>query len=196
MYFYVICKNTSEYFCQRAMNPLMPDVLFLKYLNRLWCARSHLVERFSEISERNDFSDIGYALITAAQQFELELTNQKLIYNCLQADHSFTTCQELIACLEQAFDDIIEFSGTIPHRNVAMLNYLHIVESTEQGAFLLLDIILREMNSNIVSGLLEKCRKQPDSGRTLTDLLVIRQLDSLYIKSQADTTAEANVTPS
>ncbi|WP_374950979.1 DUF892 family protein [Mucilaginibacter sp.] len=74
---------------------LGPDQLrhfFIDHLNRIYCAKEHLVNRLPEISEDADFADLKHAIDETLADVNNQIVRMDAIYRLMDAEKSFNNC--------------------------------------------------------------------------------------------------------
>jgi ferritin-like metal-binding protein YciE len=126
------------------------QLFFLDTLNTIYCAKAHLVERLPEIMDDVCFSDLKDAIIETISEMEKQLSVMDRIYDLLGKAHSFENCSSLISILDNAFMEIQKRSKTPEIRDLYLLSYLFIAESTESASFKILKVISADLKDKEV----------------------------------------------
>lgn len=159
------------------MNFIPVKTLFLEQLNRVYCIKSHLIERFSELNDHHGFSDIDQLIFRVCHRTEDQLVNFEIIYKLLQAVQSFAQCEDLIDYVENAFGQILKKQNDPLNRDFAILFYLHSLDGVEQGILALLDLFAAELKNPEVLSLLKKCKQETRADMALTETLIQKHLN-------------------
>ena len=147
-------------------------ILFLEQLNRAYCAKSHLIERFSEFNGYSKLRAIEYRIAETRQHAEFQLIKMEKIFALLETSYSFEKCQDQINYAENVFNEIFNNYQDHFRQDLSILFYLHAIESIEQGALQLLDIIAIKINQPEITLLLKELKSEGQSGRKLADQLI------------------------
>ncbi len=127
---------------------------FIDHLNRIYCAKSHLVQRLPEMTDQAYFSDLKLAITETLEDVEHQIIRMDEIYVLLDAQPSLEKCNGLTAMVEQAFSDIGEQRDNHEIRDLAILFYLQHIESVEVSSFLALQMIAAKFNNKQILQLL------------------------------------------
>lgn len=145
---------------------------FLEQLNRAYCVKSHLMERFSEFNGYGKLQDIEYWIIEACRHAELQVIQMEKIFALLKSNYSFENCHDQINYVENAFNEIFQNHQDRFRQDLSVLFYVHAIESMEQGALQLLDIIALKINQPEIILLVKQLKNQSQSGAKLANQLI------------------------
>ncbi|QXV64839.1 hypothetical protein FPZ42_08105 [Mucilaginibacter achroorhodeus] len=127
---------------------------FSGYLNQLYCAESHLVERLSEICTHPDFEDSRSLIDNFYQNAEGRCSVLESIYALTDLDYSFMCCKDLIGFMENAFDNILNTRDNIIERNLALLYYLNITNAVAVSSLKSIELLMTGLNDDRIINLL------------------------------------------
>ncbi|OOQ56806.1 DUF892 family protein [Mucilaginibacter pedocola] len=128
--------------------------LFVEHLNRLHCAKAHLLERLVDICEEPIFSNVKVPIEKALAQTELEIANLDRIYEILNTGYTFEDCAGLVAFLENTFSS---FQANIKDPDISfvlILSYLHRITYIENAEKEILLLLADKLNKPTVKPLL------------------------------------------
>ena len=97
---------------------------FTNYLDRIYCAKSHLVERLPELALQAHFKDLRHAIMEAKEDVEKQISRMDEIYGLIKGKPSFANCNGLISMVEDAYADIHEQSGDNEFTNASYKDML------------------------------------------------------------------------
>src|ERR1700759_833329 len=60
---------------------------FVDHLNRIYCAKSHLVRRFPELAEQAGFLDVKHAILETTQDVENQISRMAVILTLMNEIH-------------------------------------------------------------------------------------------------------------
>ena len=115
---------------------------FAEYLNQLYCAKSHIIERLSDLLEHPEFNDIEGLLQSLFINSEKCASILESVYLQMGLDYSFTQCKELINLANALFDAILKAKAKIFERNLALLYYINFIKSIEGAALKNLELVI------------------------------------------------------
>jgi ferritin-like metal-binding protein YciE len=126
---------------------------FLAHLNRIYCSKSHLAERFPDLALNAHFSDLKHVVNETLEDVEKQIARMGEIYVLLDAQYSFEKCNGLIGMIEEAYDAIHEQNDS-EMRDLAILFYLQHIDSVEMSSFKALQMIALKLKDKQVEQLL------------------------------------------
>lgn len=127
---------------------------FLGYLNQLYCAESHLVERLSEICTHPDFVDSRSLIDNFYENAKGRCSVLESIYALMERDYSFMCCKDLIGFIENAFDNILNTRDNIVESNIALLYYLNITNAVAGSSFKSIELLVTGLDDDRIINLL------------------------------------------
>jgi len=150
---------------------------FIEHLNRLYCAKAHLVERLEEIGDEAKFIKVKHIITDTIQKSENQIHRLDKIYNSLHIRYSFEKCGGLIAFLEDSFSSFQLYVNDPYLSYILILSYLQHIESVVSSSCQLLQLLSLKMeNPEIENSLAKMC---DDTDRTLYN-----EITTLYIVKQ------------
>lgn len=130
--------------------------LFVGHLNRLHCAKAHLVERLVDICGEPMFSSVKLPIEKALTQTEGQIAALDQIYGILGTQYSFDDCTGLVAFLEDTFSS---FQANIkdPHLSyILILSYLYRITYIENAEKEILLLLAGKLNNSQVNDILNQ----------------------------------------
>ncbi|HEY9001561.1 MAG TPA: DUF892 family protein [Mucilaginibacter sp.] len=144
---------------------------FVDHLNRIYCAKEHIVARFPVFAKHASFKDIRYAIEETVEDIEKQIERMRHIYKLLSVQPETGPCLGLTALLDEAAAAIKQETDDIMLRDMAILFYLQNIESTEVGSFQVLKMVARKIgNEEINQLLLENFDESRDDRNLLLQL--------------------------
>jgi hypothetical protein len=142
-------------------------------LNKLYCAQSHLCERFAEIIDQTEVSDLAPILAVTISDMEIQLTrtNQYFLSTCTQ--YSFDQCDNMLKSLEDDFELLQDHLADKPLRDKFLLSYLQNIQNIISAAIQLLRLKKNSHDSHLAK-LLGSSDEALSSGEALKLDLITR----------------------
>jgi hypothetical protein len=103
---------------------------FVDQLNANYCAKCHLVERFTEIADEHRFKELDHLISFAVEQAEHSANVCLKIYALLDIPYSFANKQGLVDSLELSFNNLLEHAAAPAAAKLWMMSYLKKIQST------------------------------------------------------------------
>jgi ferritin-like metal-binding protein YciE len=158
--------------------PLSPGAeklqsFFMEHLNRLYCAKAHIVERLPDIVDAARYKGIKTDISTAIELAELQVTKMDQIYGLFNARYSFENVNGLIEFLERSFT-AFQWNMADPELSAIMIiSYLGFIECLETTSVHILKLLAIKLKNEKVTQMLKDNFVKVD--RTLTS-----QLTNIY----------------
>jgi len=149
---------------------------FLSHLNRIYCAKSQLVDKLPELSRQAHYLDLKQAIDETVEIVELQIVRMRRIFILLDATYQHEHCSGLIGLLDEVFQSISPLSGRSALRDLSILFYMQNIESIEMASFKVMILIADNFDSPEVSQLLLECYDEAKEDRVL-----FKQLTEMYV---------------
>jgi len=154
------------------------EKFFVTHLNRIYCAKLHLVNRLPEIAGLAHFSDLQNAMEETTQQVKMQIDRMKEIYEILNAEVAIESHKGLTGLVEDAFIAVKQ-QGTDPElRDMSILFYMQNIESVEMTSFQVLQIAAVKLKNKRIGLLLEKNFEAAKADRSLLLLVCAKYMMS------------------
>ena len=144
---------------------------FIKHLNRIHSAKSHLVTRLPRLADEVHFADLSYAITQTLADVERQIARMELIYELLDAEIETGSILGLTGLVDDAFDAIQEQTGESELRDLSIIFYLQNIESVEMASFQILQMAAVKLKNNQVNQLLKENYNEAKADRTLLLLI-------------------------
>lgn len=160
-----------------ALSPQKLQTFFINNLNRIYCAKSHLQERLSEIRGQVHFSDLNHAISETLDNVNMQISRMDQIFALLAVEPAFEKCQGVVGLIEDLFSAIIEESHDPVMRDLSILLYLQNIESVEAASFKMLKSVASEVNKKEIRQLLQENYDEANE-----DLALLQSIAAKYVK--------------
>jgi len=115
----------------------MKDIL-IEHLNNMYCAQSHLVKHWNEISEHADFADVRANLLHIVKKTKCSMLQMDILFNYFHAESPRRQCSTLLTSLEGSMEKIRLNSHSWQARNHYLFLYLQITKNIHESTAYLL----------------------------------------------------------
>jgi ferritin-like metal-binding protein YciE len=132
------------------------ELFFIEHLNRLYCAKAHLIERLEEFADENKFGDIKPIIIETIHQSEKQVGVIDQIFELLNTHYSFEKCASLVLFMEESFSSSRSNINDPYLFYILIISYLQKVESVQTDACSLLQLMANKMNRANIKALLNQ----------------------------------------
>ncbi|RYU91395.1 DUF892 family protein [Mucilaginibacter terrigena] len=129
----------------KSLDTIQLRSFLFEHLNREYCAKSHLLERLSELEEQSHFEDLKDVIKETTGHIEDQVQQLNGVYKELKLSYTFEHCEALINFLEDAFININRQSENKAIRNAFVLSYLYYIESLEVASLRLLILVAKKL---------------------------------------------------
>lgn len=130
---------------------------FISHLNRIYCAKSQLVEKLPELAKRSHFLDLQQAIGETVEIVGNQLARIKEIYVLLDDFYRLENCTGLIGVLDEAFQSIGSPGDSPALRDLSILFYMQNIESIEIASFKMMLMVAGQLRVRDVVQLLREC---------------------------------------
>ncbi|MET1054208.1 MAG: DUF892 family protein [Pedobacter sp.] len=172
-------KNRSEV-QNMSFNEDKLKAFFIGHLDKIYCAKVHLITRLPQLLELAHFRDLRAALIETIKHVEQEISRMELIYGILDSNYSDCNTRGLKGLVEDAFTAIQEQGKDMELRDLSILFYLQNIESVEMSSFQILQMAAVKLKDKQIASLLKTNYEEAKADRTLFLLIA-----SKYITAEA-----------
>jgi ferritin-like metal-binding protein YciE len=169
---------------RQASLEIIPEILhplFFENLNHIYCCKSHLIERLSEVVEYVCLSDLKFAIMETLEELESQLARMDEIYKLLGTAYSFENCKGMICTLENAFSSIAQHGEEMVVRDLSILFYLLYVESMELASFQTLEILTTQLKNNQIIQILKDNFEEARTDRALMLMIATKYVKNINI---------------
>lgn len=153
---------------------------FIGHLDKIYCAKMHLITKLPSLLEKAHFTNLKSAIIETISHVEQEISRMELIYMILDSNYSDCNAKGLTGLVEDAFAAIKEQEADKELRDLAILFYLQNIESVEMASFQILQMAAVKLKNKQIAALLKENFEEAKADRTLFLLIA-----SKYITSEA-----------
>jgi len=147
---------------------------FTDNLDKIYCAKKHMIDRFPELASQAYFADLKHAIMETVDDVKKQVARMDIIYDCLGAQNTTTSCNGLIAMVDEAFTTIDEQKGDTALRDMAILFYLQNMESIEVASFQVLQMMAVKMKNDEILQLLTENLDEAKDDRMLLLLITAK----------------------
>jgi ferritin-like metal-binding protein YciE len=151
---------------------------FVDHLNRIYCAKTHMLRRFREIAEHASYQDLYFAINETADDMENQISRMEQVYAIMNADQSETSCTGMTAMLDEALVAMYEDDKDPALRDMAILFYMQNIEGIEAASFQVLKIAAEKLGDKQVTQLIIENFDESKADRALLVELTSRYMSS------------------
>lgn len=152
---------------QEDITPQELTSFFITHLNRIYCAKSQLIDKLPQLARQAHFLDLKQAIDETVEVVENQLKRIREVFILLDAFYTYEACTGLIGLLDEAFQSIGPQAGKPAIRDFAILFYMQNIESIETVSFKMMLLTAERMNNPQVAQLVRECYDEANEDRIL-----------------------------
>jgi ferritin-like metal-binding protein YciE len=168
-------KETNTTPQTNVLNPEKLNQFFTSQLNRIYCAKSHVLRRLPEIGNHAHFTDLKYAITETVTDVERQIERMDQIFLLLETKPGFEHCQGVTGIIDDAFSAIHREADDPELRDLSILFYLQNIEGIEMASFKMLKMAAPKLDKKEIRQLL---RENFDEAHE--DLALLQHITSTY----------------
>ena|ERR1700744_3073738 len=149
---------------------------FISHLNRIFCAKSQLVDKLPELARRSQFLDLKQAIDETVEIVENQIARMRTIYVKMDAFYHPESCIGVVGILDEAFQSIGSPNDSAALRDLSVLFYMQNIESIEITSFKIMMLVADKLDEPDIAQLLLECY---DEARE--DKLLLKEITANYI---------------
>ncbi|KAA6439777.1 DUF892 family protein [Dyadobacter flavalbus] len=143
------------------------EEFFLHYLNKIYTAKTLLVEDLPKLMNNAHFSDLREAMDHTIDEVKQQIARMDKIYEALTIVHAKIHSKGLKGLIEDSFGEIKMHSGNPELRDMSILFYLHCIESIETASFQILEMASVKIKNSQVKELIRQNYQDSKADKTL-----------------------------
>jgi ferritin-like metal-binding protein YciE len=140
---------------------------FISHLNRIYCAKSQLVDKLPQLAQRSYFLDLQQAIFETIEVVQGQIERMKVIYIELDAFYQPESCVGLVGILDEAFQSIGAPGDSAALRDLSILFYMQNIESIETASFKMMMMVADRLERPEVVQLLRECYDEAREDKAL-----------------------------
>jgi len=152
---------------QEDITPEELTPFFITHLNRIYCAKSELIDKLPQLARQAHFLDLKQAIDETVEVVENQVKRMREIFILLDAFYTYEACTGLIGLLDEAFQSIGPQAGKPVMRDFSILFYMQNIESIEAVSFKIMLLTAERMNNPQVAQLVRECYDEANEDRML-----------------------------
>lgn len=149
---------------------------FISHLNRIYCAKSQLVDKLPLLGQQSHFLDLQQAIGETVDIVLIQISRMKDIYIAMDAFYKPESCVGLAGILDEAFQSIGAPGQSPALRDLSILFYMQNIESIEMASFKMMILVAHKLEEPVIAQLLLECF---DEARE--DKVLLKQITTSYI---------------
>ena len=152
---------------QEDITPEELTSFFITHLNRIYCAKSQLVDKLPQLGRHAHFLDLKQAIDETVDVVEDQLKRMREMFILLDTFYTYESCTGLMGLLDEAFQSIGPQAAKPLIRDFSILFYMQNIESVETVSFKIMLLTADKMNNPQVAQLVRECYDEANEDRIL-----------------------------
>jgi len=140
---------------------------FISHLNRIYCAKSQLLDKLPELEKRAQFLDLRQAIGETIEIVALQIDRMKEIYILLDDFYRPESCVGLTGILDEAFQSVGAPNESPSLSDLSLLFYMQNIESIEMASFNMMMLVAGKMQRQDIVQLLRECFDEAKDDKVL-----------------------------
>jgi len=140
---------------------------FISHLNRIYCAKTQLVEKLPLLVGRSHYLDLQQAIDETTESVRLQIGRMKMVYINLDTHYQPESCVGLKGILDEAFQSIGPPFESPAIRDLSILFYMHNIESIEETSFKVMLQVAENLGNQAIRQLLLECYDEAKEDKAL-----------------------------
>lgn len=149
---------------------------FISHLNRIYCAKSQLMEKLPELGKRSHYVDLQQAIAETVEVVKNQIIRMKQIYILLDSWYQPESCIGLVGVLDEAFQSIGHPDESPALRDLSILFYMHNIESIETASFKVMMLVAHQLGEPGIAQLLLECYDE-----AMEDKILFKEITANYL---------------
>lgn len=152
---------------------------FIHYLDKVYSAKTHLLNRLPEILYQVQFDDLEEAIHSTINIVESQRKRMEAIYEIMDAEIREGSISGLMGLIDDSFNEIIRHQNNHELRDMSILFYMTNIEATEMASFQVLQLLSVKIGNNEIKRLIKENFDNAQSDKTLLLLITAKYLTSV-----------------
>ena len=140
---------------------------FISHLNRVYCAKSQLVEKLPQLANRAHFLDLQQAIEETVDIVKEQMKRMRQVFILLDSFYTYESCTGLVGMLDEAFQSIGSRADKPALRDFSILFYMQNIESIETASFNILLRVADKLNEPEVAQCIRECYDEAKEDKAL-----------------------------
>ena len=151
---------------------------FINHLNKIYCAKNHLVENFPAVLELATFADLKETIKNSIEDLRNQIARMREIYSILKISYEPGSCRMFQGLIDELFIGARQDVDNPELRDMSIIYYLQNLESLEMASFHALQMAAIKFKNNDINELLAENFDDAKTERAMLRLLTAKYLTS------------------
>jgi ferritin-like metal-binding protein YciE len=152
---------------------------FIHHLNKVYSAKTHLLNRLPEILYQVHFSDLEGAIYDTIEIVKKQRERMKQIYEMMNAEFHEGNINGLKGLIDDSFDEIKLHQDNPELRDMSIMFYMTNIEATEMASFQILQLLSVKLGNDKIKSLIKENFDEAQSDKALLLLITTKYLGTV-----------------
>jgi len=149
---------------------------FIHYLNKVYSAKTHLLNRLPEILYQVQFADLEEAIYSTINIVEGQRERLRAVYEIMGAEIKEGSVSGLIGLIDDSFNEVVLHQDNHELRDMSILFYMTNIEATEMASFQVLQMLAVKIGNDEIKRLIKENYDDAQSDKTLLLFITAKYL--------------------
>ena len=151
---------------------------FMSHLNKIYCAKNHLVDNFPAVLKLATFADLKGAIEESIGELRNQITRMREIYQIMKQNYEPAACKMFTGLIDDLFYGIKHENSSAELKDMSIIYYLQNIESLEMASFHALQMAAVKFKNDDINALLKDNFEEAKTERTMLRLIMAKYLTS------------------
>lgn len=152
---------------------------FIHHLNKVYSAKTHLLNRLPEILYQVQFADLEEAVYATIEVVQNQRQRMKAIYQIMDAKIEDGDINGLKGLINDSFDEIKSHQDNHELRDMSIMFYLTNIEAMEMASFQVLQLLAVKIGNNEIKNLIKENHDEAQADKALLLLITTKYLTTV-----------------
>ncbi|RYG40605.1 MAG: DUF892 family protein [Chitinophagaceae bacterium] len=152
---------------------------FIHHLNKVYSAKTHLLNRLPEILYQAHFEDLEGAIYETIEIVKNQRQRMEIIYDIMDAQVSEGNINGLKGLIDDSFDEIKSHQNNDELRDMSIMFYMTNIEATEMASFQVLQLLAVKIGDQRIKDLIKENFDEAQSDKALLLLITTKYLTTV-----------------
>lgn len=151
---------------------------FMSHLDKIYCAKNHLVDNFPAVLSLATFADLKGAIEDSISELQNQISRMREIYQIMKQNYEPAACKMFSGLIDDLFYGAKHEDNTPELRDMAIIYYLQNIESLEMASFHSLRMAAVKFQNDDINALLKDNFDEAKTERSMLRLIMAKYLTS------------------
>lgn len=154
-------------------------LFFIHHLNRVYSAKTHLLNKLPEILFQVQFADLEGAIHETIEIVQNQRKRMEMIYQIMDSPITKGSVSGLEGLINDSFEDIKSHQGNPELRDMSIMFYMTNIEAMEMASFQILQLLSVKLGNDKIKSLIKENFDEAQADKALLLLITTKYLTSV-----------------